>query len=321
EIITAASEESDDARTIMDAAEQKIFDIRQDKESEGLKPIKEVILETYERLHNLTGEEKEKHQGIRTGFSDLDRLTAGLNKSDLIVLAARPAMGKTSMALNIVHNAALRGHRVAVFSLEMTREQLASRVLSDESNIDNRKLRSGELLPDDWVRLAQAADTLSRCGIYIDDTPGITAAEIKARCRRVRDLELVVIDYLQLMSTGTRIENRVQEISQITRNLKIMAKSLDVPVLVLSQLSRGVEQRTDHTPQLSDLRESGSIEQDAVIVMFLSRDTDSPQQEEAINNVICSVAKNRHGATDRIQLLWDGDHTRFSSVERYRDER
>lgn len=319
EIISAASEETDDARTIMDAAEQKIYDIRQDKASEGLKPIREVILETYERLHDLTGEEKEKHQGIRTGFPDIDRLLAGLNKSDLIILAARPAVGKTSFALNIAHNVALKDHKVAIFSLEMSREQLASRILSDESNIDSHSLRTGELSADDWVKLAQAADTLSRCGIYIDDTPGVTTAEIKSRCRRIRGLELIVIDYLQLMSTGSKIDNRVQEISQITRNLKIMAKSLDLPVLVLSQLSRSVEQRTTHRPMLSDLRESGSIEQDADIVMFLSRDTDE-QQEEAVNTVICTVAKNRHGSTDEIELMWDGEHTRFSSMERYRDE-
>lgn len=319
EIIGSATEESDDAATILDAAEQKIFDIRQDKAAEGLRPIKEVILETFERLHQITGEEKDKNKAVMTGFADLDRLMTGLNKTDLIVLAARPAMGKTSFALNIAHNVALRGHKVAVFSLEMSAEQLASRVLSDESNINSRSLRTGELTPDDWVKFAQAADTLSHCELYIDDTPGITTAEMKARCRREKNLELVIIDYLQLMSAGQRVENRVQEISQITRNLKIMAKDLNVPVIVLSQLSRSVEQRSEHRPQLSDLRESGSIEQDADIVLFLSREGNG-QSEENLNQVTCIVAKNRHGSTDDVPLYWDGEHTRFSSMERYRNE-
>lgn len=319
EIIGVATEETEDASTVLDAAEQKIFDIRQDKASAGLRPIKEVILETFERLHQITGEEKDKNRPVLSGFADLDRLLTGLNKTDLIILAARPAMGKTSFALNIAHNVAVKGHTVAVFSLEMSAEQLATRVLSDESGINNRNLRTGELTPDDWVKFAQAADTMSRCGFFIDDTPGITTAEIKARCRRLHKLDLVIIDYLQLITSGYRVDNRVQEISQITRNLKIMAKELDVPVLVLSQLSRSVEQRTQHRPQLSDLRESGSIEQDADIVLFLSRE-DAEGQEQDLSRVTCIVAKNRHGSTDDVQLFWDGEHTRFSTpTEGYRN--
>lgn len=320
EIISAASEETDDVRAIMDAAEQKIYDIRQDKSSDGLKHIKEVILETYDRLHKISSEDKEKYQGMPTGFSELDRMTSGLNRSDLILIAARPAMGKSAFALNIAHNVAKKGGTVAFFSLEMTREQNVSRMLAAEGMIENNALRSGEFQDDDWVKLAQAADTLSKCNIYLDDTSGITVPEIKAKCRRIKGLDLVVIDYLQLMSSGRHIENRVQEVSEMTRGLKIMAKDLDVPVITLSQLSRGTESRTGHKPMLSDLRESGSIEQDADIVLFLYREDYYEQNEENHNQATCIIGKNRHGAVGEIPLHWDGSHTRFTSAERYRDE-
>ena len=320
EIITAASEETDDVRAIMDAAEQKIYDIRQDKSSDGLKHIKEVILETYDRLHKIRSEENGKYQGIPTGFSELDRMTTGLNRSDLVLIAARPAMGKSAFALNIAHTVAKNGGTVAFFSLEMTREQNVSRMLASEGMIENTALRSGELVDDDWVKLAQAADTLSKCNIYFDDTSGITVPEIKAKCRRIKGLDLVVIDYLQLMSSGKRVENRVQEVSEMTRALKIMAKDLDVPVVTLSQLSRGTESRSDHKPMLSDLRESGSIEQDADIVMFLYREDYYTQNEENHNKATCIVGKNRHGAVGELPLHWDGAHTKFTSAERYRDE-
>lgn len=320
EIITAASEEEDEASTIMDFAEQKIFGIRQDKSSEGLKPIKEVILEAYDRLQEITGAEKGKTLGIPTGFADLDRMISGLNRSDLILLAARPAVGKSAFALNIAQNVARHGQTVAFFSLEMTREQNVTRMLSAESGIDNQKLRTGELTAEDWVSLAQASDTLSKFPMYFDDTSGITIPEIKARARRVKNLGLVVIDYLQLMSSGKRVENRVQEVSEMTRGLKIMAKDLNVPVITLSQLSRGVESRQEHRPQLSDLRESGSIEQDADIVLFLYRESYYEQNEENMNSATCMVAKNRHGSIGDLPLHWDGAHTRFTSEERYRDE-
>lgn len=320
DIISAASEESDEASSIMDLAEQKIYDIRQDKSTDGLRPIRDVIIETYDRLHEISGEERGKHLGASTGFGELDRLITGLNKSDLILLAARPAMGKTSFALNVAHNVARKGGTVAIFSLEMTREQIASRLLSSEAMIDSRNLRTGELSADDWVKLAQAADTLSKCHIYIDDTSGITVPEMKARCRRVKGLSLVVIDYLQLMSSGRRIENRVQEVSEMTRNLKIMAKDLNVPVVTLSQLSRSVESRTEHRPQLSDLRESGSIEQDADIVLFLYRESYYTQSEENMNEATCIVSKNRHGAIGDVALHWDGEHTLFTSQEKYLNE-
>lgn len=320
EIITTASDETDDVRAIMDAAEQKIYDIRQDKSSDGLRHIKEVILETYDRLQKISSEDKGQYAGIPTGFSELDRAMTGLNRSDLILLAARPAMGKSAFALNIAQNVAKNGATVAYFSLEMTREQNVARMLSSEAGIENTELRTGELKDDEWVKLAQAADSLSKCSIYFDDTSGITVPEIKAKCRRVKNLDLVVIDYLQLMSSGRRIENRVQEVSEMTRGLKIMAKDLNVPILTLSQLSRGTEARTGHKPMLSDLRESGSIEQDADIVLFLYREDYYEQNEENHNQATCIIGKNRHGTIGDIPLHWDGAHTRFTSAERYRDE-
>lgn len=320
EIIMSASDETEDVRTIMDAAEQKIYDIRRDKSTDGIKHIKEVILETYDRLHKIRNEEKDKFRGIPTGFSELDKHITGLNRSDLILIAARPAMGKSAFALNIAQNVAKNGSRVAFFSLEMTSEQNVSRMLSTEALIDNTVLRSGNLQDDDWVRLAQAADTLSKCKMYFDDTSGITVPEIKAKCRRIKDLDLVVIDYLQLMSSGRRIENRVQEVSEMTRALKIMAKDLNVPVITLSQLSRGTESRTGHKPMLSDLRESGSIEQDADIVLFLYREDYYEKNEENHNQATCIIGKNRHGAVGEIPLHWDGAHTRFTTAERNRDE-
>ena len=320
EIIEIAGGETEDIHTVMDMAEQKIYDIRQDRNTGGLRSIKDVIIETYDRLRQMSGDDREKYAGISTGFSDIDRLTTGLNRSDLILIAARPAMGKSAFALNIAQNVAKHGGTVAFFSLEMTREQNVSRMLAGEAGIDNRNLRTGELGADDWVRLASAADTLSKCHIFFDDTSGITVPEIKARCRRVRELDLIVVDYLQLMSSGRRIDNRVQEVSEMTRGLKIMARDLNVPVVTLSQLSRGTEARGNHRPQLSDLRESGSIEQDADIVMFLYRDDYYEQNEENHNQALCIVGKNRHGPIGDVPLHWDGSHTQFTSVERYRNE-
>ena len=319
-IMDSASGETDDVNALVDVAEQKIYDIRRDRSDGGLRPIKDVIIETYDHLKKLGGADREKYLGLPSGFADLDRVTTGLNRSDLILIAARPAMGKSAFALNIAQNVAKHGGTVAFFSLEMTREQNVTRMLAGEAGIDNRNLRTGELSADDWVRLASAADTLSKCRLYFDDTSGITVPEIKARCRRLRTLDLIVIDYLQLMSSGRRIDNRVQEVSEMTRALKIMAKDLDVPVVTLSQLSRGTEARGNHRPQLSDLRESGSIEQDADIVMFLYREDYYEQNEENHNQAMCIVGKNRHGPVGDIPLHWDGVHTQFTSMEKYRDE-
>lgn len=222
--------------------------------------------------------------------------------------------------MNIASNVAKQGHAVAIFSLEMSREQLITRMLSSDALIQVSQLRSGNLSVDDWTKLALSAQTIAKMPMYIDDTAGITVAEMKAKLRRIRNLGLVIIDYLQLMSSGRRIDNRVQEVSEITRNLKVMAKELDVPIITLSQLSRSPDKRTgDHRPVLSDLRESGSIEQDADLVMFLYRDEYYNEDSEDKGVAECIVAKNRHGATDTVKLAWDGEHTRFISRELFRD--
>lgn len=316
EIIDIASSGQDDAKTILDSAEQKIYDIRQGREVEGLTKIDEVIVQAYDRLQKITGPDKEKYLGAKSGFAELDTVITGLNKSDLLIIAARPGMGKTSFAMNIATNVARRsGKQVAVFSLEMSKEQLAVRMLSSESLVSSQSLKTGKISGEEWVRLAAGADVLSRLPIYLDDTPGITVPQMKAKLRRMSNLGLVVIDYLQLMSSARRIDNRVLEISEITRHLKLMAKELNVPVITLSQLSRGPESRTDHRPLLSDLRESGSIEQDADIIMFLYRDAYYNKESEQQNISECIIAKNRHGSTGTVYLVWDGQFTRFSSAE------
>lgn len=319
DVIDMAHDPQIDAKTLLDTAEHKIFSIRQGREATGLVPIEEVILSTYDQLQHLAGEDRAEYMGIPSGYSALDAVTAGLNRSDLILLAARPAMGKSAFALNIATNVAARGKKpVAIFSLEMSREQLVQRVLSSEASIQSQLLRTGELSTQDWERLALSAQMLASSPIFIDDTPGITVAEMKAKLRRIRDLGLVIIDYLQLMSTGRRIENRVQEVSELTRSLKIMAKELNVPILTLSQLSRGPDSRSDHRPLLSDLRESGSIEQDADIVLFLYRDAYYNRDSADQNVAECIVAKNRHGETETVQLGWESSYTRFTTLERFR---
>ena len=305
-----------DANLLLDAAEQRIFDIRQGRDVTGLTPIKEIVAETYNHIGRIAGPDRELYLGTRSGFSYLDTLTSGLNKSDLILIAARPAMGKTAFALNIAYYVAKHGDKdVCIFSLEMPREQLVSRLLSTEAKVDSNKLRNGRLNGDDWLRLAAGASSLQGLPIYIDDTASITVQQIKAKLRRMKNLGLVVIDYLGLIQTTLKTENRVQIISEITRQLKIMAKEMDVPVILLSQLSRGPESRTDKRPMLSDLRESGSIEQDADIVMFLYRDAYYNKESQQPNVAECIVAKNRHGETGTVNLIWDGQFTRFSTME------
>lgn len=321
DIVEMSHDPQIDAKTLLDSAEHRIFSIRQGREAGGLIPIEEIILSTYDQLQRLSGDDKAEYSGIPSGFSQLDQITTGLNKSDLILLAARPAMGKTAFALNIAANVATKAKKpVAIFSLEMSREQLVLRILSSEASIQSQQLRTGTLSAGDWERLALSAQMLSSSPIYIDDTPGITVAEMKAKLRRVRDLGLVVIDYLQLMSTGRRIDNRVQEVSEITRSLKIMAKELNVPIITLSQLSRGPDSRSEHRPMLSDLRESGSIEQDADIVLFLYRDAYYNRDSAEQNIAECIVSKNRHGETDTVSLGWEGQFTRFTTLERFRNE-
>lgn len=332
EIIHDATDNVMDADKLISSAEQKIYDIRSGKDLSGLTHIKDVIKdETYERLTKMNDPEtRDEYIGMKTGFSQLDRVIGGLNKSDMIIIGARPGMGKTAFALNLARNAAVNKDKtVCFFSLEMTRDQLAQRMLSNEASIESDHLRSGELTPDEWTRLAQAGQSLSGTNIYFDETPGITVPEMKAKLLRMKSVDLVVIDYLGLMqgSSSRAKENRVQEISEITRNLKIMAKDLKVPVICCAQLNRGTEKTgKSHRPSLSDLRESGSIEQDADIVMFLYRETyyklegDEQIEEADEHKAELIIAKNRHGGTDKIDLDWDGKYSRFSGVTYTQDD-
>ena len=311
---------TDTGQDILEAAEQRIYAIRQGRSARGLTPISTVLIDVYDRLSELAASDS-AIPGLSTGLRDLDRAISGLNKSDLILLAARPGMGKTSMALNILLDAGKKsGKNVAFFSLEMSREQLALRLISSECFVDNKKLVTGKLTEEDWESVAAAADSLNRSMILIDDDSSVTVADINAKCRRVENLGLVVIDYLQLMqSAGGKNsrsgENRQQIVSDISRSLKIMAKELNVPVLCLSQLSRANESRTDKRPMLSDLRESGAIEQDADEVLFLYRDDyyhpDSPEKNVA--EII--VAKNRHGETGTVKVQWLPQFTTFADRE------
>ena len=322
EITELVREGVGDARTVLEAAEQKIYAIRKGQGAKTLVPLKQVLPDVLDRLGEMA--ENDNHlPGLSTGLSAIDRKIMGLNRSDLILLAARPGMGKTSMALNIALNVARNAEtNVAIFSLEMSREQLASRILSVESLVDNYRLKTGELNEMDWEKIAAAVVTLSKMNILLDDDPLISVADINAKCRRIENLGLVVIDYLQLMSSSGRTrgnENRQQVVSDMSRMLKIMAKELDVPVICLSQLSRANEKRDDKRPQLSDLRESGAIEQDADIVMFLYRDDYYNEDSEKRNIAECIVAKNRHGETGTVELRWMPEYTMFATIENRRE--
>ena len=324
EIFDLASAGTEETGALLDFAEKKIFDIRNDKEVKGLTHIRPIIATQINSLMELCeNPDSNKISGLHTSFSSLDKYIFGLNPSDLILIAARPGMGKTSFATNIATNVAklYRNKTICIFSLEMSKEQIVSRILSSEARIASDEMRTGKINSTKWAEIGEAADVLSRLNIYVDDTANISIGEMKAKLRRMKDLGLVVIDYLQLMSTNRKDGNRVNEISEITRNLKIMAKELSVPVITLSQLSRGPEQRPDKRPMLSDLRESGSIEQDADIVLFLFRAGYYNKESENPNGCECIIAKNRHGETSTIGLNWDGQYTRFSEVEyRYAGE-
>ena len=324
--ILEQSNEESDADLLLESAEQRLYEIRSGRGQTGLTQMNDVVVDTLISLQQLSGPNRSKYAGIPTGFTGLDELlSGGLGRSDLIILAARPGMGKTSFALNIATNVAKRQKiPVAIFSLEMGKDQIVSRILSSEAGIGSQAFRTGALTSSDWQDLVHVTELLHDVPIFMDDTSNITIPEIKAKIRQInRDtsrapIGLIVIDYLQLMSTGKRTENRVQEISEITRNLKIMAKELNVPVIALSQLSRATEKsgRADHQPQLSDLRDSGSIEQDADIVLMLYREgyyasTSGSDTQVDADTAYCIVAKNRHGSTDRVPLGWDGAHTRF----------
>ena len=322
EIAAMVQEGADDADALLEAAEQKIYAIRRGRGASGMTHVKEVLPNVLDRLGELN--ESENHlPGLSTGLSAVDRKILGLNKSDLILLAARPGMGKTSMALNVALNVARSEEKtVAVFSLEMSKEQLVTRLLSAEAFVRNSSLNMGELSERDWEKIAASMITLSRMNILMDDDPLVSVADMNAKCRRIDNLGLVVVDYLQLMrSAGKKYgsENRQQVVSEMSRTLKIMAKELNVPVLCLSQLSRANEKREDKRPQLSDLRESGAIEQDADIVMFLYRDGYYNEDADDPNLTECIVAKNRHGETGKIKLQWVPEYTMFAALEN-RDE-
>ncbi|GAW93716.1 replicative DNA helicase [Calderihabitans maritimus] len=311
-------EESDDAFQLLDWAEQLIFEIAQQQNREGFKTIKEVLMETFERLERLS-QQKGEVIGIPT-FKDLDRLLSGLQKGDLIICAARPGMGKTSFCLNIAQNVAIK-HKipVAIFSLEMSKEQLVQRMISAEAMIDQHKLRTGYLSQEDWSRLVAAVGPLSEAPIYIDDTPAMNVLELRAKSRRLKaehSLGLIVVDYLQLLQAHRRTDSRQQEIAQISRALKALAREMEVPVLTLSQLNRGVEQRQDKRPIMADLLESGAIEADADVVLFLFRpeyynpDTDKKGIAEVI------VAKHRNGPTGTVELGFLSQYTKFVDLAR-----
>ena len=312
------------AGDLLTAAEQKIYAIRQGRGSQEMTPVGAVLKDVMEQLGQLMG--GTEPPGLSTGLSAVDRKINGLNKSDLLLLAARPGMGKTSMALNVALSAAKSsGKTVAIFSLEMSKEQLVTRLLANEGLIENTRLSTGNLRESDWEKIALAASSLSKTDIRIDDNPLLTVADMNSKCRRLDNLGLVVIDYLQLMTSaggkGYSGENRQQAVADISRMLKIMAKELQVPVLCLSQLSRANEKREDKRPMLSDLRESGAIEQDADIVMFLYRDDYYNEDSEKRNIAECIVAKNRHGETGKVELRWMPDYTAFSTLEnRYEEQ-
>ena len=333
DIIERASGSEDSAELLLNFAEQKIYDIRQGKVTKGPARLGDIIVtEVYPELQQLSSADRDKYRGYTTGFVDLDKAITGLNKSDLVIIGARPAMGKTSLALNIARNTAMMGKKkVLFFSLEMTKKQLAQRVLATEARIESTKMRTGNISGEEWGRLATAAAVLSNCDLYFDDTSEMTVPEMKSRIRRLRDVDAVFVDYLQLMKSGTRTEGRVQEVSEITRNLKLMAKDLNIPVVVLAQLARRTEASgKSHRPQLSDLRESGSIEQDADIVIMLYRDEyyaenngeDSQPQEEkpAVNEAEFIISKNRHGPTNTVKVAWNGDYTLFTNLETLRND-
>ena len=317
DIISMGYEASDNLDDILNKAEKKIFDISQDRMSEDFKPISEVLTivtamieDVYSKGSDLTG--------LDTGFIDLNKKLGGFHKSDLILIAARPGMGKTAFALNLVANAAIRSKAsVAVFSLEMSKEQLVQRLVSSQSNVALDSISKGKIADDEWKKLTDAMTVLSSSKIYIDDTPGIKVSEIRSKCRKLKlekGLDMIMIDYLQLMEADGRAESRQQEVSKISRSLKILAKEMNCPVIALSQLSRNTESGKDHTPKLSDLRDSGAIEQDADIVMFIYRDeyyTKMETKKKDLAEII--IAKNRHGELSNIELVWIGKIQKFSN--------
>ncbi len=317
DITDACFAQAEKVDKILDMAESRIYEIMSGRVNTDLTPIRSAILSSYDTISKLAGN-REEYMGLATHFSALDNYLLGLGKSDLVMIAARPGMGKTAFALNIAENIGLKDKKtIAVFSLEMSNEQLVNRMLSSHSGILNTKFRSGDLVDNEWIRLNQSAEILSKTEIYLDDTPGITVPQIKAKLRRLRQVDLVIIDYLQLMESPKKTDGRTQEVSEISRSLKLMAKEFGIPVITLSQLSRGPESRPDKRPQMSDLRESGAIEQDADIIMLLYRDDYYNKESSETPGVCeCIIAKNRHGETGTVELHWSGENTRFSDLDK-----
>ena len=320
DILDTAKRGEESAGILLDKAEQNLTDIRRGSEKSGPQKIASVVAESLIHLQELD-KQSGKPSGLPTGYGNLDRYIFGLNPSDFVLLAARPAMGKTAFALNMAVNVSRRTDKnVVIFSLEMSAEQVVNRMLSSEALVDNGIFRTGGATNDQWHRIMDAADYLAERHIYIDDSPMITIPEMKSRLRRIGNLGLVVVDHLQLMTTGRHSDNRVAEVTELSRNLKLMAKELNVPVLCLAQLNRDLEKREDKRPKLSDLRESGSIEQDADVVLMLHRDAYHNKESENANVAECIITKNRHGELSTVQLGWDGAHTLFTNLEVYRND-
>jgi replicative DNA helicase len=322
EIMAASYESREEVEEILDEAERRIFSVANRRSGRSISSLKQILIEAFEQIEYLY-ESKGAVTGVPTGFADFDRITAGLQPSDLIILAARPSMGKTTLALNIAENAAVRLKiPVAVFSLEMSKEQLAIKLLCAEAGVNNQRIRTGDLTEEDWPRLSHALGRLSEAKIFIDDSPNISAWEIRAKARRIKSehgLGLIIIDYLQLMQGRYRTENRQQEVSEISRSLKALARELSTPVVALSQLSRAVEQRPGKKPSLADLRESGSLEQDADLVCFLYREDYYDPETEKKNITELIVAKHRNGPTGKVEFYFQKEFSKFVSIEKYRN--
>ncbi len=322
DIVQLGYDETKSIQEVIETAESELFNVSQQHVKQDIQSIENILAESFERLDELH-RNKGKVRGVPTGFRDMDNILAGWQRSDLVILAARPAMGKTAVALNFAHNVAVKAEQpVLLFSLEMSRDQLVDRLLAMESGVDASKIRTGNLSDEDFERIGEAMGTLSEAPIYIDDTPGITVSEMRTKARREqhqRQIGLIVVDYLQLLSGSSRYGdsgNRVQEISEISRGLKLIARELNVPVIALSQLSRSVESRSPQIPMLSDLRESGSIEQDADIVMFLYREDYYNEETQRKNITDVYIAKHRNGPTGRVELYFDKAKQRFKSLDR-----
>ncbi|AGF59535.1 replicative DNA helicase [Clostridium saccharoperbutylacetonicum] len=317
-IIEESYNNQSNVEDVVDSAEKKIFNIAEKRTSKDFEPLSDVLERGFAQIEKLFNE-KGTVTGVASGFTDLDAKTSGFQSGDMVLIAARPSMGKTTFALNIVEYAALKENKsVVVFSLEMSKEQLAYKLLCSEANVDMLRLRTGALEDKDWENIAMAAGPLSKAKIYIDDTAGVTVMEMRSKCRRLKieyGIDLIVIDYLQLMSGGTGTDNRQQEVSEISRSIKALAKEMECPVIALSQLSRAPEQRADHRPMLSDLRESGSIEQDADVVMFLYRDEYYDKETEDKNMAECIMAKQRNGPVGTVKLAWLGQFSKFGNLD------